>query len=70
VKPLKITKALSIKYWMIAALFSCMHFSTVVAADNGPIAATTAGAIRGYTDNDICVFKGIPYGENTSTASV
>ena len=65
-KYLQMSKTLSIKKWMVAALFYGMYLSAVSAADNGPIAATTAGAIRGYTDNGIYVFKGIPYGENTA----
>ena len=28
---------------------------------------TSAGIIRGYTDKDICAFRGIPYGDNTAT---
>ncbi len=32
-----------------------------------PIAATTAGKIRGYVDNGINVFKGVRYGADTST---
>ncbi len=39
------------------------------AADPGaapPLAATTAGRIRGYRDDGIAVFKGIPYGGDTA----
>ena len=31
-----------------------------------PVAATKYGKVRGYIDNNINVFKGIPYGDNTA----
>ena len=34
--------------------------------DNKPVAATKYGKVRGYIDNNIDVFKGIPYGDNTA----
>jgi para-nitrobenzyl esterase len=34
---------------------------------NRPVASTTAGKIRGFTDGGINVFKGVPYGADTST---
>ncbi len=40
--------------------------SLAYAADLGPVATTTAGKIRGYGDHGIAVFKGIPYGGDTS----
>ncbi len=41
---------------------------TGVAADvaTAPIATTTAGKIRGYIDQGISAFKGIPYGDDTA----
>ncbi|MDB5430801.1 MAG: carboxylesterase [Caulobacter sp.] len=35
------------------------------ATPKAPIAATNAGRLRGYSDNDVSVFKGIPYGADT-----
>ena len=35
-------------------------------AAEAPLATTTAGKIRGYTDNGIHAFKGIPYGDDTA----
>jgi para-nitrobenzyl esterase len=32
----------------------------------GPVAATTAGRVRGYVDQGIVAFKGIPYGGDTA----
>src|SRR5205085_703019 len=31
-----------------------------------PVASTTYGQVRGYTDNGILAFKGIPYGADTA----
>jgi para-nitrobenzyl esterase len=58
-------KALNNKRCIIGALLIGMHFSAV-SRDDEPVTVTTDGTIRGYVDNGICVFKGIPYGENTA----
>lgn len=34
--------------------------------DSAPLARVRSGAPRGYRDQDICVFKGIPYGGDTA----
>ena len=38
----------------------------VAGYDGSPVAATKLGPVRGYTDNGILVFRGIPYGGDTS----
>jgi para-nitrobenzyl esterase len=35
------------------------------ASDASPIAMTMAGRVRGRVDQDINIFKGIPYGADT-----
>ena len=35
-------------------------------AQTAPIATTTSGRVRGFTDQNILVFKGIPYGDDTA----
>ncbi len=42
---------------------------SVVAQDNNPIVATSAGRVVGYLRNGICTFKGIPYGDTTEGAN-
>jgi para-nitrobenzyl esterase len=37
----------------------------VAALDNGSVATKSAGLVRGFIDNSIHVFKGIPYGADT-----
>ncbi len=35
-------------------------------AETAPIATTNSGEVRGFLDNGVLVFKGIPYGEDTA----
>jgi para-nitrobenzyl esterase len=37
-----------------------------LAAEPAPVATTTAGKVRGYVDDGIAAFKGIPYGGDTA----
>jgi para-nitrobenzyl esterase len=46
-------------------LFDRSILATTLVAD-APVASTKAGRVRGYTDNDINVFKGIRYGADTT----
>jgi para-nitrobenzyl esterase len=48
-----------------SSLVSLPSFARVLTADS-PVAATTAGKVRGYVDSGINVFKGIRYGADTA----
>jgi para-nitrobenzyl esterase len=43
------------------------QFASLGHAAGGPLAKTRSGRIRGYGDRGIQVFKGVPYGADTST---
>lgn len=50
-----------------AQLFKNPLFAAAAFTAESPVATTKYGQVRGYTDNGIQVFKGIPYGADTST---
>lgn len=48
---------------------ACLAFSPIIHAKNqteAPIATTRYGRVRGYTDQNISVFRGVRYGSDTS----
>ena len=47
-------------------LVATLLLTVGVASAEAPVAKTTAGAVRGFTDSGINVFKGIPYGDDTA----
>jgi para-nitrobenzyl esterase len=50
----------------VPGLWKTPSFATTLFADESPVATTKYGKVRGYTDDGINVFKGIPYGADTS----
>lgn len=61
---------------MITPLVWFRRFFTVVVltvpvfaaeSERSPVAVTTAGKIRGYVDQGVCAFKGVPYGADTAS---
>lgn len=51
---------------VVADIFKNQSFAANHFAGDSPVASTTYGQIRGYTDNGIQAFKGIPYGADTA----
>jgi para-nitrobenzyl esterase len=49
-----------------AILASSTFLPSALHAETAPIATTTSGKVRGFFDSGVNVFKGIPYGDDTS----
>src|ERR1051325_5031996 len=59
------------KRFVLGIAVACLVFARGFSAeDSSPIATTTAGKIRGYVDQGIHAFKGIPYGGDTAKRRV
>ncbi len=47
-------------------MFFAHSTASAASSADSPVAATKGGRVRGYTDNGVNVFKGIPYGADTT----
>ncbi|HEX2852801.1 MAG TPA: carboxylesterase/lipase family protein [Opitutaceae bacterium] len=52
--------------WFVLAGIGGAPGTAAAQADLNPVATTRAGKVRGYVDQGIKAFKGIPYGEDTA----
>jgi para-nitrobenzyl esterase len=51
----------------VSNIFKLPAFASGSSKTNDPVVSTVYGKIRGYMDNGINVFKGVPYGADTSS---
>jgi para-nitrobenzyl esterase len=67
----EISRRFAIKGLVMSAGLNFVPFSfnnSIAAApvNDGPVAGTNAGKVRGFIDDEIFVFKGVPYGADTA----